>query len=319
MPTVPGQQFEKYRPDLADALEEFDLEASQMGFVGLDIAPVIEVGVTAGDYPKIALGELLKDRDTRRAEDGTYPKGQGKGTKDTFATEEHGLEERVDEREANVFREWWDAEVLAARRCRDAVLRNHNQRVIDLALAISGSAAAGTAWSSTSSATPIANVRAACIAVRNRTGMVPNAMVIDWEAYQYLKDCAEIVDRVKYSGLDDPKRGNMTVSALAQALGLEHISISGAQVNSANEAQSVSLASQWTKTIALVYCRAGDNNLRRPRFMNTFHWGADGSTIGGTMESYYDPSRRSDIVRHRMDTDEKVVYGACGQLITGVL
>ena len=319
MPTSPAVNFATLRPDLRDTMMEFSLQADQLGFVGLKIAPVLETNKPTGAYGVIKLHEMLKTQSTERADDGSYARGGGKGTKDTFTTEEHGFEERVDEREAEMYGEWWDAEQLAAERSRDAVLRNHNQRVIDLALAIANTNAAGTAWTDTANSTPIANVRTAKLAVRDRAGVIPNVMVIDYERFEFLKDNAEIIDRIKYSGRDDPKRRSLTADALAAVFDLDEVIISGSVKNTANEGQeSSTLASMWDKTKALLFVRTTSRNLKMPQFMRTFHWGGDGSNIGGVMESYRDENTRSDIIRTRMDTEEKIVYTGVGQQITGI-
>ena len=45
------------RPELRDSLEEFDLEADQAGFVGLQIAPALEVDMQSGEYGRLSLKE----------------------------------------------------------------------------------------------------------------------------------------------------------------------------------------------------------------------------------------------------------------------
>ena len=40
--------------------------------------------------------------------------------------------------------------------------------------------------------------------------------------------------------------------------------------------------------------------------------------VGGVVETYRDETVRSNIVRDRMDTDEKLIYPECGQVITGL-
>lgn len=318
MATSPATSFARLRPDLRDTLMEFDLAADRAGFVGLKIAPALEVEEPAGEYGKIELKELLKSRDTRRANDGSYARGDGKGTKDNYSTEEHGFEERVDEREARMFDDWWDAEQLATERCRDVVLRNHNQRVIDLALAVGNTNAAGTAWTNLAASDPIANVAAAKRAMRDRCGYVPNVMVIDWDRFEVLRDNDKLVERIKYAGFQNPNRENINAAALAQAFDLDEVVISGSLKNNANENQAASLASMWDKTKALLFRRSTGRDLKSPQFMRTFHWGADGSKIGGVVEEYREEARRSDVIRCRMETDEKVVYAAVAQLITGI-
>lgn len=318
MPTSPSTQFATLRPDLRDTLMEFDLAGDQAGFVGLKIAPVLEVQKPAGEFGRIELKEMLKSRSTKRAIDGTYAQGGGKGTKDSFSTDEEGLEERVDDREAETYGDWWDAEQLAAARCFDAVLRGHNDRVIQKALGISNTSAASAAWTDTANAEPIDDVRTAKLAVRDRVGIVPNVMVIDYDRFEFLKDCGQIVERIKYSGRDDPKRRSITLDALASVFDLDEVIVSGSVKNTANEAQAAALASMWDKTKALLFRRERGMDLKRPQFMRTFHWGADGSQIGGVIEDYRDESRRSDIIRVRMQVQEKVIYADVAEVITGI-
>lgn len=323
MSTSPSVAFvETLRPDLAASLMQFDLQANQAGLVAQQIAPVIEVDVPLGQYGVIELKELLKSHDTRRQSDGTYSRGDGQGKKDTFATFEHGHEEPVDEHDMIVFRDWWDAEQLAADRSRDVVLRNYDKRVVDMvtdtAQVTATAGVSSGAWSAIG-AKPIDDIKTGRIAVRAATGMIPNAMVLEWEAFEQLRDCPQVIDRLKYSGFEDPNRGNINEEVLAQAFGLDQVIVANAMYNSANEGQAALLAAQWPKTKALLFVRNMSRDTKKPRFANTFHWGADGSSIGGTFEQYYDPSRRRWIIRNRMETGEKLVYPALGYLITGVL
>ena len=51
----------------------------------------------------------------------------------------------------------------------------------------------------------------------------------------------------------------------------------------------------------------------------TFHWTADGSQIGGLVETYRDERIRGDVVRVRNQVDVNQVIAECGYLITGCL
>jgi hypothetical protein len=73
MAVTPSAALGQARPDLRDGLEEFDLAANQAGFIGLNLAPVIEVVTQSGKYPKIELAELLKKKkDAKRASGANY-------------------------------------------------------------------------------------------------------------------------------------------------------------------------------------------------------------------------------------------------------
>nr|AKH48404.1 hypothetical protein [uncultured marine virus] len=320
MAVTPSAALGQARPDLRDGLDEFDLAANQAGFIGLSLAPVIEVVTQSGKYPKLELAEILKKKkDAKRASGANYSRGGRQGTSGSFATDEYGAEEPVDSRNAEIYGDWWDSEVLAAQGARDQVLQNLEDLVIAKVDAVSNTTAAGTAWTTHATATPVANVMTAKKAVRDRIGIVPNAMAIEWDRLMDLLQCTEILDRIKYAGFDDPKAAALkNLSIMAGVFDVEHFFVAGAMKNTANESAAASLATVFTKTNALLFVHSDDRNLKRPRWCNTFHWGEDGSEIGGVVEEYDEPQTRSKIVRSRLDVDVQEVYPEAAELITGV-
>lgn len=314
----PSSSLATLRPDLAGSLLAFDVQADQAGFVGLEVMPVLEVARQAGTFGKIEIAGMLQSRSTNRAPGTAYRRGITEFTTDTYACEEHGFEEPVDDREAAMYADYFDAELMAAMRARDAVLRNFEIRVAALAHAISATSAAGTVWSSTASATPIANIAAAIKVVRDASGLVPNLLVLTFDAWQNMRDCAEVLDRIKYAGFDDPKKAALNTTVLAQAAGIERIVVAGAMKNTANQADAASLANIWTNTEAVLLRVPKTRDIREACWGRTLHWGEDGSVIGGLVETYRDETVRADIVRCRMDTDEKVLLTGAAVRITGV-
>lgn len=320
MAVTPSATLGQARPDLRDGLEEFDLAANQMGYIGLQIAPAIEVVTQNGRYPKIELKELLKKKkDVKRASGASYARDARKGSSDTYETAEYGAEEPVDARNAAIYGDWWDSELLAAQGARDQVLQNLEDLVMEKVTAVSNTTAAGTAWTTHATADPLANVMTAKKAVRNRTGIVPNAMAIEWDRLMDLLQCTAVVDRIKYAGFDDPKAAVLkNLSIMAGIFDVEHFFVAGAMKNTANDAAAASLSTVFDKTNALVFVHSNDRNLKRPRWCNTFHWGEDGSQIGGVVEEYDEPQTRAKIIRARLEVDVKEVYPEAAQLITGV-
>jgi hypothetical protein len=66
----------------------------------------------------------------------------------------------------------------------------------------------------------------------------PDTMVLPWKDYKNLRNCAQIIDKIKYSGRDDPK--NVTAQMLAAIFDIEQVLVADAQYNSANEGQAAS-------------------------------------------------------------------------------
>jgi hypothetical protein len=76
-------------------------------------------------------------------------------------------------------------------------------------------------------------------------------------------------------------------------------------------------ASVWTDTYAMLLRVATSGDFSEPCIGRTFHFSADGSAIGGTVEMYREEARRADIIRVRHDVDEVRLHTEMGFLITG--
>lgn len=321
----PSTSLATLRPDLAGSFEEFDLVADRAGFIAMKVLPVLEVMSQAGTFGKIPIEQLLKARATARAPGSSYSRGDWTFTTDSYACSENGSEEPVDDREAAMYRNYFDSEQIAARRALDAVLRNQEIRVANALFnttTYTGSAlttSVGTPWSTVASAVPITNVEAAVIKVYENTGVWPNALVINRRVFRNLRLTTQIIDRIAASGAGMPTRASdITVQMLSAVFDLPYIIVAGGSRDSANEGQASTPTQIWPSTMAMVCRVAETNDVREPCIGRTFHWAEDGSSIGGTMETYRDETVRSDIVRARHDTHEKILYTEMGHLLTSL-
>jgi hypothetical protein len=321
----PSSALTTLRPELAGSLEEFDTAMDRNGFIGLRVLPVLEVAKASGQFGKIPIEQLLQSPETRRAPGSGYQRGKFTFTTDSYACEEHGWEEPVDDREAKLYNEYIDAEMIATERARDVVLRAHEKRVADLIFNTSTWAGAalttsvGTAWSSHDDATPVDNVEAAILKVYQNTGLWPNALIINRLVYRHLRQCAQVIDRIAGQGAGNPtKAADITPAMLAQVFDLQEIIVAGSSRNTKNPGQDAVLEPIWSSSYAMVARIIRSRDIKEPGLGRTFHWSEDGSQIGGTIETYREEQSRSTIIRDRHDTDEKVLYTQCGHLLTGV-
>lgn len=316
----PSSALVTLRPDLAASFEQYDLAMSMAGFIGTQVLSVVDVPAQAGNFGIIPIEQLLQTTTTTRAPGGAYPRSQYTFSPSTYATKENGMEEPVDDREAAMYANYLAAEQYAGLRARDRVMRNYEIRVTNLLTSTStftGAKTSGVAvtWKTFGSSTPVVDIVTAKKAVYANSGLLPNAVVMGWNAFQNCRQSAAVIDRVKYSGQDDPK--NITTNILAQLFDVEQVIVAGTQKNTANEGAAVSLSQVWNDDRVQVCRIAKTQDFKEPCIGRTFHWSADGSSIGGTVESYRDETVRSNIVRVRMDTDEQILYSAAGYLLTG--
>lgn len=330
MPT-PNESLSTLRPDLGGSFQDFDLELNQLGYIGYRVLPVMEVQRASGTFGRIPLAQLLKKADVKRHSKSGYPRGDWEFEQETFATLEYGFEEPVDDRDSALYADFFDAEMVSAQLARDQVLRAAEERIAALIFntttwtgaSLTTAVAAGKEWGTTSTtaanATPIDDVEAAVVKVYDGTGMWPNTLIINRKVFRRLRNCDQIIDRIASQGAGSPtKPSDITADMLARVFDLEQVLVAGGSNNSANEGQTATPAQIWDSEYAMVCRVATTNNIKEPCVGRSFHWGADGSTIGCTMESYDDPKLRGRVIRARHDVDEMVIAAAFGHLISNV-
>lgn len=317
----PSAALSTQRPDIASSFEEFGLLMNQQGFIANQVLPVVEVAKQAGNFGIIPLEQLLQHPDTVRAPGSAYNRTKWKFETSTYACEEYGIEEPIDDRESKMYEEYFDAEVVAAQRALHSVMAAYELRVAAAVFNATTWAAATTGitneWDDAANAVPLTDVEAAVQAVYAASGLWPNALIINRKVFRNLRNCAQVVDRVKYQGFMDARAGNISVEALSQAFDLQLI-VSGGTQNTAIEGQSASLSPMWSDEYAMICKIAAGSDFREPGVGRTFHWGEDGSEIGGLFETYRDETVRGDIARVRHDVDEKILYVAAGHLLSNV-
>jgi hypothetical protein len=311
------------RPDLAASFEAFDLEAEKAGYIARKVLPTVDVSSQAGNFGVIPLAQLLQQRDTKRAPGSGYARGNFTFDDATYSCEEHGAEEPIDDREAKMYAEYFDAEQIAAQRAYNSVLANAEKRVADAIFNTSTWTGAALAtdvssvpWATIATAKPLTNVEAAVQKVYDGSGLWPNALVINKKVFRNLRNTPEVIDRIASSGAGDRNlASDVTLQMLAQAFDLDYIIVAGGSLNTAKEGQSASVGQIWSSTYAMVCRVATSSDFREPCIGRTFHWGADGSSIDGSIESYRDEVVRANVIRVRHDVDEVVLYAQAGHLL----
>lgn len=310
------------RPDIGQSFEEFDLVAERMGFVGPRVLPVFDTMLQTSNFSKIPVEELLKDTKTERAPGAGYNRDKYSFEQDNYACIENGAEEPVDDRERAMYAYSFDIERISAERAMNRVLRDLEKKIaakVFNTTTWTGSSlttSVGTRWSTSATCTPIDDVLAAHNSVRTSSGMLPNAVIMSWNVWRLLQQCDQIVQQLIYSGTEDPKQ--VTTNQLAALFHVDQVIVAGGVKNTAIEGQAASISDIWTDDYVMVAKLATTNNLREPCIGRLFHFVADGSSAGGTVEQYRDESVRSDIMRVRMDYDAKIIHPQCGHLLTNI-
>jgi len=321
----PSSSLATLRPDLAASFMEFDLAMDRAGYISQRLMPVLEVASAAGNFGKIPIEQLLQSPDTSRAPGSGYSRGKFTFLPDTFATKEQGWEEPIDDNEAEMYANYFDAEHVSTMRAFHFVLQAQEQRVADLlfnATTYTGAAlttAVTNEWDDLPNATPIVDVEAAVRKVYSGTGLWPNALVINRRVFRNLRQCDEIIERIAGLGAGAPtKASDITAAQLAQVFDLEQVLVAGGSKNSANEGQAATPTQIWSDEYAAVGRICRSNDIREPGLGRILHWGQDGSQVGGTVETYRDERIRGDVVRVRHQVQEKILYTETFHLLSNI-
>lgn len=318
---APSSSLASLRPDLAESLMEFDLASDQARYIGHLVFPVVPVQKQAGNFGRIPVEQLLKQASTARAPGSGYSRGNWTFEPGTYTCEEHGHEEVVDDREAEMYSDYFDAELVSAMRAQATVLRNYEQRVADAVFNTTTYTATTVTneWDDATNATPIDDVEARVQAIYDASGLWADALIISQKVFRNLRNANQVINRITASGAGNPaKAEDVTAAMMSAVFDLPKILVGGGTKNSANEGQTFAAAEIWSGEYAMV-CKTSDSqDFKDPCIGRTFHWAQDGSTPTAIVESYRDETVRGDVVRSRHDTDEVTLYTAAAALLDNI-
>jgi hypothetical protein len=304
------------RADLNTVVEE--ALAAEKFFIGSQLLPAFGVDAKSGTYPKLTktLSELMKADITKRAPGGSYGETTRQWTTDTYDTEDRGLEEAVDDTHQKDLGRYFNAEASAAR----FILRSMKMaEEIRIAAAIFNTTNFGAATNSAVAYTTannatisvIADIQAAIERLNNK-GEEANTIVMSGPVWNRIRGATLVKEFLV--GQDIPA-ANVTPNALAQAFapnGIKQVLLGRSAYDGAKKGQAFSSSAIWNNTYIWV------GNVQGGDPMNggagrTFVWNAEGGLY--VTESYRNEQRRSNMVRVRQHTIEKIVNGESGTLI----
>lgn len=308
----PTTTLAQLRPDLRTFYESA-YESAQMDFVGPQIFPVMAVPKQTGKFGKIAIEDLLRHSQAGARSPGSgYWRDIQQFTEDSFATSEYGFEELIDDREAQMYSDYFDAEVLATQRATNKLLTRQEMRcaaLFDSTAYTSASmvqALGNGAWD-TAASTPITDVENAVQKVYLATGEKPNTLIINWVTYRKLKLVTQIISAIESAGAGFARRAADVTREMLSAVFDLNVVVAGGSKNTANPGAAAVIAQIWPKH-AIIAKVATTNDMREPCVGRQFHWTDDGSEFSGQVETYRQEDVRSDVVRVRHDVQEKRLY-----------
>lgn len=320
------------RFDLSLAYGQFSLLANQKGFVGMQVLPAIPVGMQNASFKKLKVESLLTPiESTKRAPGAPYRASDYEWTTDSYLTNDHGVEEPLDDRMLKIYGGVFPAEQIAAQRAANRVAQDLENEIAAAVFNTStwtGSAlttAVSIAWNTAASAVPITDIDGAIEKVITSCGTSPNTLILTDYALRKLKRTAQVQDLLKYSGKDDPKDLG-AIAGLKAMFGLENVIVAKAIKNTAGEGATPTLTRTWNTGYAMLCCVNGGNDLEdsRPSIGRTIMWteenaglpGGESGELAMIVEEYRMENIRGSRYRARADWMVKILHAEAGHLLT---
>lgn len=316
------------RLDLGLNVEEFNARMDRDGFIGHRVLPLLPRMKPDGDYPKRTLESILEEHKTTRDANGNYPRSGSQWTKDSYSTSERAHEATLDDRTTRKYEDIIDAEFWETERITDIVLRSY-ERAVAAAIfnATTWTGAALTTgitneWDDSANAVPITDVDAAREKVVTGFGQEPNALIINRFVFRNLRNCTQIIDRVKYQGFFDVVPGRITEQMLADVFDLDMVLVAGGLTNTAVAPASRSISRIWSNEYAMIAKVGTTGDPSEACLGRTVQWSEEAATDGDRpsviVEQYREDARRGDAIRARTDDQLKVMFTVAGHLLSNV-
>jgi len=336
------------RFDLSVAYGEFNLLANMKKYIGLKVLPALAVALEAADFAKMQIASYLtKVEDTRRAPRSTYARDDWDWTKDSYALDEHGVEEVVDDATVEKYGDIVRAEQVCAIRAINRVLQRLEY---DIAAAVfntttwtgaSLTTTVGTAWTTAATADPVADIDAAHDKVNTNSGEDANTLVLTKKGFRALMRTARLEGLLKYNAAElliaTNDGQNMSAvpriaSGLLELLQVEQILVARGFKNTADRGQTASLSRMWDDTMAML-CVVHDDGLNGdlenpvPQIGRVLFStkndeplpGQDDAGLGSLiMDEYREENVRGSVLRPRNKRQVKIFHKECGHLLQGV-
>jgi len=297
-----------WRRDLQATLFELDAQSYTEAMIGLKVLPVYRSRFKSAEYPMFPREWFKKLPDSARAADGGYNRVGAQFEQATYTCEDHGNEQALDDFDRNHYGTFFDYEASAALQLFVLEMLLLEKRISDLVMSETTftATAAATAWATIASATPITDVDNVARIINQASGVPKNQLTLvvndlDW---QYLNNCASILDRIKYVNLAVADEARMR-SAIADAMGIKEILVGQTYYDTKEEGIAESMSAVWPANTAGLGRIAPSENvgLGFGCLGRTVLWTTDSPEIP-TIETYDEPRVRAEVLRARMSTDE---------------
>ena len=287
-----------------------DFKNSRTGLIGAMIAPVIPVKKSSGTYFKYDVNANFRIPKTARALRTRYPRIEWAPTKETYSTEEHGLEQPIDDKErrdadspldldrddteilTNLVLLSWEYEVATAITTAASYASGHSETL------------SGTAqWSDFAGSDPFTDIDDGIEVQHKATGQVSNTFWCGKEVWKILRRHPDLLAR-----LEDDRIKVLTPELFTVLFDeIDQVLIGTAIRETAKEGATSSRAYIWGKDAGLAFVEPAPG-LKKQTL--AYQFVAEDIKV----VRYRSEEIKSDVIRVQRESGLKFVANQCGYI-----
>ena len=313
----------KFRADLSGAV----MEASswEAGLIGLKAAPLVNVEVKDGQYPKFTLASanlLKREQNIKRAPGARSARGSVSYSYDTYSTTERSFEFPLDRTVQKDTARFFNAALVNADLAKRKLMLEHE---IEVAAATFNTTNYGSATNSDTAYT-IANIASFDIGLdidkaKNRLrqkgeGSDDLVAIMSDDVFIRARASTKLQNRLRGIGVSSDTILNIDEQAVAEALGVKEVLVGKNYYDTASEGLSSSLSAIWSNTYIWVgrLSQGGSpEQMLRGGSQYTLNWSEFGPVLA--VFEYDEPQSKSTIIGAEQHVTVKCVNGNAGTLI----
>jgi hypothetical protein len=301
------------RAEISQAVFEAQSNNSALPFIGLEVLPVLSVPARSGEYVKIEVGagEAFNSDALKTAPGTDRSRVTRRFTADNYSTVSYELEELLpDESSADLGR-YFDVEVSSATFLANNLLIGHEQRVADLLYGSGISAiSANAAYTAGSIDTlDIAKDVDDAMTELAKKNVVADTVIMSLQVFNRVRRTTKLLNNLFGPVKNVNQARPATAQEVADALNVNRVLIGRAAKNGAKKGQTFSGSFIWSNTKVIV-AKLGAGEFTAGGLGRTLLWNEDSPTPLVT-ETYRDEARRSNVIRARHNTAEKLIDASC--------
>jgi hypothetical protein len=288
-------------------------------FIAQKLFPVKGMKARAGRFPviKMGTGKLMRRDNTARNSGGSYNEVTRSHEWDSYDCKDRGLEERIDDSKAAEMKSFFDMETMTGKLVRRQVALDFEVRaketLIDENVFAKENAVIAYTNALIDTVDAPQDIEAAIEAIISR-GETANTLVLSLKLWNYLRRSKLMQAYVWGKLTDSTGKRQLTANHLKEVFDFDTVHITKSHIDTSKSKDKTVVNPIWGVDYMWIGCVKG-GDFSEGGVGRTLTWDADSPGGLFSTETYRDEATRSDKLRVRSNSIEKIVNEHAGQLI----